>query len=229
MIYAGADGFTKLEMTNVFAKGQTPEDFEQYVHDLTDKIAKNKTRSCVLEKANRLYIQQGLRLKSAFVTALEKYYTGQMKLVDFRANPDVIAQEAKHWVSQVTHEMITSVIEASEISANSKLMLLNAAYFKGAWKKKFDKDWTIPRSFYASRYRLIKTPTMATFGYFPLFENDEVRVLAMPYEGNENINMYIILPQKFHGLEDLERSLNGLKMIHYFQNCKTSTEFYVSY
>ncbi|VDK50586.1 unnamed protein product [Gongylonema pulchrum] len=125
--------------------------------------------------------------------------------------------------------MITSVIKASEISTNSKLMLLNAVYFKGALKKKFDKDWTIPKKFHVAPHRQIEIPTMSTFGYFPFFENDEVRMLAMPYEGNENINMYIILPQKFYGLEDLERSLNGSKMIHYFQNCKASKEFYVSY
>ncbi|VDN44603.1 unnamed protein product [Gongylonema pulchrum] len=62
------------------------------MHDLNDEIAQNKTRSYTLEKANRLYIHRELVLKYAFVAAMEKYYAEQMKLVDFRANPDAIAQ-----------------------------------------------------------------------------------------------------------------------------------------
>ncbi|VDK60266.1 unnamed protein product, partial [Gongylonema pulchrum] len=87
----------------------------------------------------------------------------------------------------MTREMISSIIKASEISADLQLMLLNAVYFK----------------------------------------DDEVQVLAMPYEGDENMNMYIILPRSHFGLEGFERSLNGSKMMHYFQNCKVSKEFYV--
>ncbi|VDN37067.1 unnamed protein product [Gongylonema pulchrum] len=121
----------------------------------------------------------------------------------------------------MTHEMITSVIQASEISTESHLMLLNAVYFKGAWKEKFDEKWT------ESNHAKFQIPMMATLGYFPIFEDDEVQVLAMPYEGDENMSMYIILPRKHSGLEDVERSLNGSKMMHYFQNCKASKEFYV--
>ncbi|VDK33576.1 unnamed protein product [Gongylonema pulchrum] len=92
MIYAVAEDLIKLEMTDVFARGQTPEDFEQYMHNLTNETAQNKTRSYTMEVANRLYIQQELRLKYAFVAAVKKYYVGQMKRIDFEANPDAIAQ-----------------------------------------------------------------------------------------------------------------------------------------
>uniref|UniRef100_A0A183DLM1 SERPIN domain-containing protein n=1 Tax=Gongylonema pulchrum TaxID=637853 RepID=A0A183DLM1_9BILA len=103
------------------------------------------------------------------------------------------------------------------------LMLLNAVYFKGAWKEKFDKEWTEPN------HEKFQIPMMATFGYFPIFEDNEVQVLAMPYEGDKNMNMYIFLPRNRFGLEDFERSLNGSKMMHYFQNCKASKESYVSH
>ncbi|VDN37004.1 unnamed protein product [Gongylonema pulchrum] len=166
------------------------------MHDLIIENAQNKTRSYTLEIANRLYIPIS-KLKNAFITVAEKYYAGQIKRFDFCANPVALFQEANEWVSNMTHEMITSVIQASEISTESHLMLLNAI------------------------------PMMATFGYFPIFEDDEVQVLAMPYEGDENMNMYIILPRKHSSLEDVERSLNGSKMMHYFQNCKASKEFYV--
>lgn len=80
----------------MFASGENPQQFEDYMHSLLADIYGNNTRDYILETANRLYVQNELTLKDSFVDIIQKHYAGQMLPANFRQDRDAIAQVTLH-------------------------------------------------------------------------------------------------------------------------------------
>ena len=63
------------------------------------------------------------------------------------------------------------------------MVLLNAVYFKGSWKSKFDESDTTKKPFYINNTSTIQVPTMyqkGNFSYKPLTEVN-ADVIGLPY------------------------------------------------
>lgn len=68
--------------------------------------------------------------------------------------------------------MIKDLIPFGSIDKATKLVLVNAAYFKGKWENKFDPEDTKPEVFYSSPSKQVVVDMMhleATFNYGKLF------------------------------------------------------------
>uniref|UniRef100_A0A8R1U0N6 SERPIN domain-containing protein n=1 Tax=Onchocerca volvulus TaxID=6282 RepID=A0A8R1U0N6_ONCVO len=217
MTYVGAEGETKKQMSNVLTKGQGRQQFNKYFSSLLTDITKKKGKY-ILNLANRIYIQQNFDLKLAYLNIIKSHYDGQLQQVNFTQEDaiDDIITEINKWVMQQTNDKIKNLISQSDISTDTKLLLVNAVYFKGNWKKSFNKKMTKKKTFHGDKLKEMEMMTME--GYFPYYEDDDVQVLGMPYAGDE-VHLYIVLPQKQSGLVDIEKNLTGKKLLHYMQSC----------
>ena len=74
------------------------------------------------------------------------------------------------------------------------MVLINAIYFKGIWKKTFDKNKTYQNNF----NNFNKTPIMKDFmnitDNFDYFENDNIQSISLNYT-KDNLKALIILPR----------------------------------
>jgi len=114
------------------------------------------------------------------------------------------------WVSDNTNEKIKDILSAGDVSALTKLILVNAIYFKGDWERKFDAKLTTHEDFHVSATEKIKVPLMfmkkvkVRYGV-----NDKLNchAIELPYV-KKALSMFVLLPD--HTVTDIhavERSL----------------------
>ena len=64
------------------------------------------------------------------------------------------------WVEEQTNKKIQDIIAPESISSLTKLILVNAIYFKGDWDVKFDKSKTKKGDFHVSPTKTVETDMM---------------------------------------------------------------------
>jgi serine protease inhibitor len=75
------------------------------------------------------------------------------------------------------------------------MFLINAIYFKGMWRYKFDRANTAERDFYLLDKGSKKIPMMSQGGEFQYYEDEDFQGIRLPY-GNDRLAMYIFLPSR---------------------------------
>jgi len=119
----------------------------------------------------------------------------------------------------MTNEKIESLIDENMINGLTRLVLVNAIYFKGDWETKFDPKKTQQSPFYVSNVKNIETDMMMLTEEFPRAVIDEldVTMIEMPYKG-DRIVMQIVLPnQRSQGLTSVEGKLENVDINDLFQ------------
>lgn len=78
---------------------------------------------------------------------------------------------------------------ADSFDSLTRLVLVNAIYFKGLWANKFDPDNTRKAQFYVSPTENVTVDMMKTESDFPFVDlTDELdaKAVALPYKVNKN-------------------------------------------
>ncbi|XP_063379472.1 antichymotrypsin-2-like [Cydia fagiglandana] len=128
--------------------------------------------------------------------------------VDFSKNTEA-ANTINSWVESQTNNKIHDLIQPSDLSALTRLVLVNAIYFKGEWHYAFNKTNTIKdANFYLSDGTTKKTNLMYQEGQFNYGEVPELNctVLQMFYKG-DNFSMVVVLPNEKNGLLQVAKNL----------------------
>ena len=81
------------------------------------------------------------------------------------------------------------------LSELTRLVLVNAIYFKADWKTQFDKAKTEERDFYTEDQGAVKVPMMHLESTFEMASLPELggKMLRLPYKG-DRIVMEVLLP-----------------------------------
>ena len=117
------------------------------------------------------------------------------------------------WVEKVTHHKIQGLLNRKMIRADTKMVLINAIYFRGTWKTKFDTDQTKAKDFLTESGDNVKVPTMHLKEKkdIAVLKQLKIKVLRLPYEG-ERIVMDIVLPDDKGGLKAVEEKLKTVDL-----------------
>jgi serpin B len=113
------------------------------------KLSEAKT-GYELTTANRMYAQEGLALLPNFVAVLSKHYRNEVHAVDFKTQADNVTKKINDWVSETTKQRIKDFLAPGVLTAATRLVLVNAIYFKGAWDQQFKESNTEKATFYAA-------------------------------------------------------------------------------
>ena len=179
----------------------------------------------VLSLANRLYGEQSYQFVEKFLIDTKKYYEAQLEEVDFKTKPEAARVNINKWVEEKTQEKIKDLLPQGSIDSSMKLVLVNAIYFKGNWKKKFPKEATIDGQFKLNKTHTKPVKMMNQKSKFPLALIPEMnsQVLELPYVG-KNLSMLIILPNEIQdettGLQKLEKALTYEKLMEWTKPSK---------
>ena len=104
-----------------------------------------------------------------------------------------------------TNNKIKEVIGEGVLTELTRLVLVNAIYFKGDWETEFAPYKTEDRPFHISDTQTVTVPTMgASWGFYA--ENESFKTLELPYKGKE-LSMLILLPHSTNGLSKLEQMI----------------------
>ena len=96
------------------------------------------------------------------------------------------------------------MIKPGILSADSRLVLANAIYFKAAWLRPFEVKRTAQEDFFAAPGKSVKAPIMHASIRTGFFKTDSLSGLELTYEDRQ-LSMVLFLPAKADGLGDLEK------------------------
>uniref|UniRef100_A0A674PDK4 Serpin B6 n=1 Tax=Takifugu rubripes TaxID=31033 RepID=A0A674PDK4_TAKRU len=162
-----------------------------------------------LSVANRLYGEQSYQ----FVEVCGKHYRAELESVDFRAAAETSRSNINSWVEKQTEGKIKDLLAKGIVTGDTRLVLVNAIYFKGNWDKQFKEKHKcillgfsfLTRSFLQNSSKPVKMMHQSS-----KFSLSPGQVLELPYVGKE-LSMLIFLPNQMEdsttGLEKLEKLL----------------------
>jgi serpin B len=221
MTYAGARGETAQEMAKTLYFPAEQLSLHKSFFALNSNLeAIQKSGNVQINTANALWVQSDynegadyFKCKDEFLNLTKEYYKSELKQVDYRdtSKSAFIRDTINAWVEQKTNSKIKNLIPPDVPDQDTRLILVNAIYFKGKWQDEFEKKNTKPMPFYINAEEAKDVETMYQQKRFQYAEDSDVQVLTMPYKGYD-LSMTIILPKDKNGLAAVENQLTAVKL-----------------
>ena len=214
MARAGATGTTASQMDDVLRAsgwgdlGSGVGSLEQILngYNATWEDAEGASHALSLNTVNRAFGQDGWTIKQAFLDRIGSAFGAPLALLDFAADPDAARDTINAWVARQTHDRIKKLLGPTDITADTRLALVNAIYMKANWQHEFDPDRTVNRSFAKSIDTSVKVPTMRMAGgqNVALAQGTGWKATELPYAGANGspLSMTLILPDDLGSFED---------------------------
>lgn len=140
-----------------------------------------------------------------FLTTINQSYHAAVKPVDF-FNSETAINEINNWIADNTNQKIKNILD--NIDSGDLMFLINAIYFKGPWKNKFEVSKTINEDFHTSGGNLVSTPFMVQENTIHYAHSNNLQVAELPYSAGE-YNVYIVLPDENTHLTETMASINA--------------------
>ncbi|CAH2992081.1 unnamed protein product [Chilo suppressalis] len=160
-----------------------------------------------LKIANSIYIPTGYELNEEFGAVSRDVFGSEVRQLDFTKSEEA-AKTINTWVEDNTNKRIKDLVSPDSLGPDTRSVLVNAIYFKGSWKDKFDSKMTADRDFHVTKDKTIQVPTMFKNGDFKFGYSEELdaKLLEIFYEGDE-ASFLIVLPNQIDGITSLEEKL----------------------
>jgi serpin B len=198
MAWNGANGQTKTEMeTALKMSGLSVAEINDYYRIMQTTLP-TVDPTTKLNIANSLWYRTGFSIKSDYLKVNTDYFNTEVRELDFSKAWAV--DTINNWCSRKTNKMIPTVL--SEIPDDIMLYLVNAVYFKGIWRKKFDKINTSVANFTNELNNGVKVNMMYQKDTFAYRADAYAQYLDMPY-GNNAFSMTVVLPNDGKTTTDL--------------------------
>ncbi|NXI49914.1 OVALX protein, partial [Chloroceryle aenea] len=108
---------------------------------------------------------------------------------------------------------IQDFLEPGSVDFDTALVLANAVYFKGIWKKAFKEEHTREVTFKVTKQESRPVKMMCQNSTFKVaaVAAEKIKILELPYISGE-LSMLVLLPDDFSGLEQLENKISFEKL-----------------
>lgn len=208
MTYAGARGKTEEEMAHALRFTLSQEylhpsfqNLESHLNDIQN------SGGMKLSIANSLWPEHNYKFLNAYLGLLKEYYSASVIPLDYKSKRDESREAINAWVEGKTQGKIKDLIETGMLDELTRLVLVNAIYFKGRWEHQFEAKDTKNAPYYVSPGKTINHPMMSQVNKFGYAKIGPGHLLEIPYAGGD-LSMLVLLPHNKDGLGVLERSLS---------------------
>jgi len=201
MAMTGASGTTFDEMRATLGFGTTSESEIDQGYKSLIALLRGLDPGVDFRIANSIWTREGFPVTPAFLDAGRTWFDAQAASLDF-ASPNAV-KSINDWVSTATAGRIPTILD--QIKSDEVMFLINAIYFKGSWRAKFDPALTIDAPFHGvagdqamklmhreGTIRYLKTPTFSA--------------VDLPY-GNSAYSMSVVLPNVGQSVDAVLASL----------------------
>lgn len=206
MTYAGARGETAAQMRRALRFASSNDTSHVEFAELIRRLNAAGDGRYELAVASSLWGQDGAPLLPEFFEAVTRNYDGEMHLVDFRCDPEIVRAAINKWVEDKTHERIRDLI--SSLHPDTRLVVVNAVYFQGKWTLQFREDATHDDLFFLEGGGTVQAPLMQQQEQVRYLQADGFQAVDLDYQGGE-LSLLMFLPDTKDGLRDLERRLSA--------------------
>jgi serpin B len=220
MTFAGASGTTAAQMQKTLGLNFDPTQLHPMSLALMSSL--NSRQGYQLSVANCLWGQTGFSFRPEFIDLTQKFYSSGFKQADFRKDDtrEKARMDINSWVEDKTRQKIKDILSSDSLSKHTRLVLVNAIYFKAAWFTQFEKSLTKDADFTLANNKKVKVPMMHNTDHFGYAETDKLQILKASYAQNE-MAMYIILPKRPADLASLEAGLSSDQLKTWFDSVRS--------
>lgn len=203
-----------LAMTDNGARGRTAHAMNSVLHieslatcnagmaALTQELAglagpvevAGKKAEIELSPANQLFGDVSIHWQRAFLTVLAKQYGAGMRTVDF-GESEAARALVNDWTAQQTHDRVPEILPQGSVDAATRLVLVNALYFKAPWDSPFEKVATAPGRFHRADGSTVQAELMSTDEGPTYVSGLHYRGARLPYAGG-TLAMTVALPTR---------------------------------
>lgn len=202
MTYGGARGDTAAEMASVLNIATAGDRVHTLRNELDLRVTATENLNIpdddrepfAINIANSLWGQEGYPFLEEFLVLLAEHYDAGMNLVDFATEAERARVEINDWVAEQTQDRITDLIPEGIITELTRLVLVNAIWFKASWAEQFDPANTSDATFTRLDGEAVAVPFMRGGGLMPYVAGDGYQYLRIPYAGDAA--MVIVMPDE---------------------------------
>ena len=146
MARAGAKGSTASQMDRVLGAngwndlGSGLGSLQQILnrHNATWTDDEGTSHSLSLNVVNRAFGQDGWPIEQAYLQRIGRAFGAGIGLVDYVRNSSAARDLINGWVARQTANRIPKLLSPSDVTAATRLVLVNAVYLKANWAHEFD-------------------------------------------------------------------------------------------
>jgi serpin B len=207
MTLAGARGETAAQMAATLCGPREDEGLHVDVAEAVRRLEAGG-RGYALSIANSLWGQTGAVLQAGFLDVIDRHYRGALHLVDFRGAPDAARLAINLWVEEETRGKITGLIPPGAPDVLTRLLLVNAVYFKGTWASEFVESATRDEPFHLEAGGTVRVKLMHQRTGVAYLQARGFQVLDLAYRGGD-LSLLVLLPDRKDGLRTLEETLSA--------------------
>ena len=147
MTYAGARGETESQMAQTLhfvPQDQLHPSFNALDLALEkDPINLNKDQEPMkLNIANAVWAEQTFPFQQDFLDTIALNYGAGVHLADFINQAEPARKAINNWVSDQTKDKINDLLPKDSVGPDTRMVLVNAIYFKADWLNQFDANST---------------------------------------------------------------------------------------
>lgn len=208
MTYVGARGETAAQMQSAMHFPESPEALPAVWAAWQQQVdAGDRNTNLALRVANSLWPDERHPFIDAYVATIRERFASDVFPVNF-AETEAVRLRINTWVEEATEYLIKDLIKPGVLNPLTRMVLVNAIYFKGTWMTTFAPEVTRPQPFHLADGAVVEVPTM--YGKMPAryATREGVQVLDLPYRGGE-VSMLVVVPDTPERLAELERGLEA--------------------
>jgi serpin B len=208
MTFVGARGTTQSELGAALGINQN---LVGWVAEKFKSVNAASGPSYMLKSANGIFLEQTYPIRPEFRGIVTRDFGANISAVDFVNQGEEARLQINSFVEANTNNRIRDLFTTGSLGPDTRLVLVNALYFKADWEKKFDASKTSSQPFTLSNGLQKSVELMykkSSFSYGESAELGGAQVLELPYQRNET-SMFIILPTTHKGLDRLEQTLTA--------------------
>lgn len=216
MTYAGARGETAREMARTLHFNDGPTNLPIPMGELEKELNQVRQKKGIeLNTANGLWAQNDRKFLPSFLKIAEQQFGAVVKQVNFKTNAEPVRKEINAWVSKETKGKINDLLAHGVVNESTRMVLVNAIYFKGKWEHQFDKNKTTNAPFTMAANKKVQAPLMNIEERFNYADAGRLQLLELPYTAGDPqkperpLSMIVLLPKDLNGLKKMEMSLNA--------------------
>ncbi|XP_031214790.1 serpin B6-like isoform X2 [Mastomys coucha] len=225
MILIGANGTTASQISQVLSLDKCSSNGNIDIHwnfqSFLTEVNKTDTER-MLRRANKVFVDDNFEILASFKDSCYKSYKAEIEKLDFKGAPEKSRQHINNWVAKKTKDVIKELLSPDTINSNTRLVLVNANYFKGNWKMPFNKEDTREMPF-KNEKKIVQM--MFKKSIFKIYYVEEISttIVLLPFAGS-GLNMAIMLPDEYVELRTVESQITYEKLIQWTRLVKTEEE-----
>ena len=205
MLVNGADGNTLNQIKDVLGvKGKSIEEIDN-MYSALNRYLQSADSSVTFTNANSIWIDDNFKIKNDFISKNKQLFNAEIRNQSLPSEKTM--NDVNSWCEKKTNGCIKEIL-TSIPDANTRMILINALYFKGGWSKTFDEEITKKEDFTNSDGSKSKVYMMHQTDEFEACFGKKVDMVEFPY-GYHEFYMQVLLPHKGENLDECLKDLNS--------------------